>query len=282
MPTFGVHAFVWNGSWDNDIAVDTIQKTARAGFDMLEVPLLHPDEFDGLKTKRLLKENGLRAVGSLALPKEVHLPFYPEKALGFLKQAVDCVEAIEGDALCGCVYCNLGTLTGKPPTKQERDLCVNVLGELAHYAKARGIRIGVEPVNRYETYLYNVGEDTVELIKTIGADNMFVHFDTYHMVIEEKGFSGPIKQAGPLCQYIHLSESGRGVPGEGNVDWDDVFAGLKAVNYTGPLVLEAFAEINPDLIAATCLWRPGTYSAEELATKGLAFLRAKAEAIGLA
>ena len=111
---------------------------------------------------------------------------------------------------------------------------------------------------------------------------MFIHFDTYHMNIEEHGYSEPIKQSGKLLGYVHMSESDRGIPGKGNVNWDDIFAGLKAINFTGPLVLEAFAAINPDLTAATCLWRPGSYTGLDLATQGLSLLHQKSEAVGLA
>jgi D-psicose/D-tagatose/L-ribulose 3-epimerase len=71
------------------------------------------------------------------------------------------------------------------------------------------------------------------------------------------------------------------LPGEGTVDWDDVFAGLRAAKYSGPLVLEAFAAINPDLIGATCLWRKSKYQPRELAVKGLQFLKAKVAEHGL-
>lgn len=282
MPTFGTHAFVWNGDWNNDIAPVTIRQTAEAGFDLLEIPLLRPTEVDAAMVRGLLQRHGLQAATSLGLPEDSHLPFYPKRALAFLKVAVDVTEALGADALAGCLYCHLGTFTGQPPTAQERDICVEVLGEVALYAKERGMRLGIEPVNRYESYLYNVGSDAVELIEAIGTGNLFVHFDTYHMNIEEHGFGEPIRQAGSLSGYIHLSESDRGIPGQGNVNWDDVFAGLAAIDFRGPLVLEAFADINPDLAASTRLWRQGSYSAHELATHGLAYLREKAQAFGLA
>jgi D-psicose/D-tagatose/L-ribulose 3-epimerase len=69
---------------------------------------------------------------------------------------------------------------------------------------------------------------------------MIIHFDTYHMNIEEEGYSKALKEAGPLAAYIHVSESHRGLPGEGTVDWDDVFTGLKEINYSGPLVTGGF------------------------------------------
>lgn len=281
MPIYGVHAFVWKGDWNNEIAPDTIRRTAEAGFSLLEIPLLRPAELDGARIRALLHEHNIRATTSLALPKDAHMPFYPERALAFLKQAVETTAAIGADTLAGCLYCHLGTLSGQGPTPDELETCANVLGEVARYAELRGIRLGLEPVNRYETYVLNTGEDTVKLIHAIGASNMFVHFDTYHMNIEEQGFAKPLQAAGPLCGYIHISESDRGIPGTGNVHWDQVFSGLKTIDFAGPLVLEAFAAINPDLRAATCLWRPRSYSAEELATRGLAFMQAEADRAGL-
>jgi sugar phosphate isomerase/epimerase len=59
------------------------------------------------------------------------------------------------------------------------------------------------------------------------------------MNIEEESFSSALKQAGKLAGYIHMSQSHRGAPGERTVDWEDVFVGLKSINYAGPLVLEA-------------------------------------------
>lgn len=281
MPTFGIHAFTWNGTWNNDVAEEIIRKTAQAGFDLIEIPLLRPTEFDAPRIKKLLRDYDLRAVASLGLPKDVHLPFYPDKALNFLKLCIDRLDAIEGNMLTGCLYCNLGTLTGQPPTLDERQRCTDVLGEVAGYAKVRGIRLGIEPVNRYETYLYNIGADVADLIRQIDADNIFIHWDTYHMNIEEQGFSEPLKRHPSLSGYIHLSESDRGIVGQGNVDWDDTFAGLKAINFSGPLVLESFAAVNEDLAGATCMWRGTNFDGTLLASQGLAFLREKAAEHGL-
>jgi len=65
------------------------------------------------------------------------------------------------------------------------------------------------------------------------------------------------------------------------VHWDDVFRGLAAINFRGPLVLESFAAINPDLAGATCMWRTPTYTSDQLAQDGVAFLRERAVAAGL-
>ncbi len=70
--------------------------------------------------------------------------------------------------------------------------------------------------------------------------------------------------------------------GTGTVDWGQIFRGLAHARYKGPLVLESFAAVNPDLGAATCLWRPPTYPPHVLASEGLKFLRDGAARVGLA
>ncbi|MGA7127149.1 MAG: sugar phosphate isomerase/epimerase family protein [Chthoniobacterales bacterium] len=282
MPKYGIHAFTLEGFWNNDLAPKVIAQAAELGFDLLEIPLLKPSEFDSALVAKSLSQNGIQAVASLCLPPDAHLPFNPTGALRFLKQAVDKVADFGGKQLLGCLYCNLATLTREPPTADEKKKVAEVLGELRQYATPKGVSLGIEPVNRYETYLCNTGSDAIEYFNAIGADDMIIHFDTYHMNIEEDGFGSALRNAGDYAGYIHMSESHRGLPGEGTVDWDDVFQGLQDINYRGPLVLEAFAAINPDLIGATCLWRKSRYQGRELAINGLEFLKAKAAKYGLA
>lgn len=282
MPTFGAHAFIWIGDWNRETGGEAIAAAARAGVDVIEIPMLRPQEFDAALTKRQLEDAGLAAICSLVLPREAHMPDHPDVARDFLKRALDHVAGIDATFLGGVLYAHLGYLTGAPPTAAERATCAETLREVAGYAAARGITLGLEPVNRYETYLYNTIADTLELIAAIGAPNVTIHADTYHMNIEEPGFAGPLEAAGDRLGCIHCSESDRGVPGQGNVHWDEVFRGLVAIDYHGPLVLESFAAINPDLAGATCMWRTPTYTSDQLARDGVAFLRERAAAAGLA
>ncbi len=136
-------------------------------------------------------------------------------------------------------------------------------------------------VNRYETYLYNSLADARETIRTIGTDNLKLHADTYHMNNEEEDFCQPLVKCADVLGYMHMSESHRGLIGSGTVDWDEVFRGLADADYSGPLVLESFSAMNPDLAAATKLWRPPKQPPEILAGHGLEFLRKHAEEYGL-
>jgi D-psicose/D-tagatose/L-ribulose 3-epimerase len=101
------------------------------------------------------------------------------------------------------------------------------------------------------------------------------------MNIEEEGFYKPLVECADLLGYIHMSESHRGRLGTGTVNWDEVFRGLADAYYKGPLVLEAFTSINPELIAATRMWRPANATPTVIASDGLAFMKAGAQRVGL-
>jgi D-psicose/D-tagatose/L-ribulose 3-epimerase len=281
MPRFGAHAFLWIDNWTGDKGDQAINYAASGGFDFIEIPLLRPGDFDASRHKQVLRDAGIGVTGSVVLPAGAHMPEHPEQAMAFLTAAMDKLEAVGGTYLCGCIAYHLGRLTGLPPTMTERSVVVEVLGRAAIEARRRGITLGLEVCNRYETYLYNTLADGCEAIRAIGADNIQLHADTYHMNIEEEGFYNPLVEAADMLGYIHMSESHRGLVGSGTVDWDDVFRGLAKSGYTGPLVLESFAAINPELAAATCLWRSPRHAPGVMATQGLKFLRDGAARAGL-
>jgi len=280
-PLFGAHAFIWAGEWTPEAAEKVIRGAAEAGLDFVEIPLLHPESMDVSGTRALLEEHGLGCTCSLGLPKNAHLPSAPEEAEEFLRQAVDVTAELGSPVLCGVIYGHLGTLTGKPPEDGELDAVARVLKSVARHAAEQGVSLGIEAVNRYETYLINLAEQASVMVDRISEPNVFVHLDTYHMNIEEKGFSGPIYATGEKMQYIHLSESDRGTPGAGNVHWDDVFRGLSAIGYEGYLVMESFAAINEDIAGATALWRDVVGDPDALIRDGLSFLRAKVTEYGI-
>ncbi|HLV35775.1 MAG TPA: sugar phosphate isomerase/epimerase family protein [Spirillospora sp.] len=281
MPTYGAHAFVWIGDWNTDSGNHAIAAAGRTGFDFIEIPLLKPHEFDADSHRAALKAAGIEATCSLVLPKDAHMPHQPEKARTFLLAVFDQMERLGCTYLAGCIAYSLGTLTGAPPTPAERQTVIDVLKDLAAEAKSRGITLALEACNRYETYLFNTLEDARDTVLAVGADNLKVHADTYHMNIEEQGFYTPLVNAADTLDYIHMSESHRGLVGTGTVNWDEVWRGLADGGYRGKLVLESFAAINPDLAAATCLWRPPNEGPEVLATQGLAFLKNGAVRYGL-
>jgi D-psicose/D-tagatose/L-ribulose 3-epimerase len=276
MPKFGALAYTWVGTWNKENGQKAIENAAQAGLDLIEIPLVNAAGFDADLTSRQLASAGINGVATLALPKEAHLPTNPKRATEFLKLAIGKVEQMGGTHLSGVLYGHAGTLVGRPPTQEERDTCARVLVEIASYADERAITLAIEPVNRYETYLFNVVEDALALIEKVGAPNLKLHVDTYHMNIDEHGFYQPTKMAGDRLVYVHASDSDRGTVGEGNVRWDDFFRALEEINYRGPLVLESFCSVVPEMIAVSCMWRPSKAGIDEMVSRSLQFLRQKA------
>jgi len=273
MVKFGVHSFVWVGEWDTDNGNYAIQKSGEAGYDIIEIPMLKPEEFDASSHKAALKKAGLEPTCSLALPAAVHMPRHPESAREFLIKALEQVEAVGSQYLGGCIAYSLGVLTGEPPKDSERQVVIDILKDISVEASKRGITIALEPCNRYETYMYNTLKDVRDTILAVDVDNLQLHADTYHMNIEETNMRDPFVNTADVLNYVHMSESHRGMLGSGTINWEQTWQGLKDSNFDGYLVIESFASINPDLAAATCLWRPPSQSSETIAASGLEFLK---------
>lgn len=279
MPKYGAHTFLWIDEWTTEKGNRAIAATGEAGFDFIEISLMKPDEFDVAAHKKALADAGIEAKGSLVLPEWAHMPEQPEKAKQFLISALEKMEAVGGTYLGGCIAFALGKFTGD--RRGDCRVVIDALGEVAEDARKRGITLGIEVVNRYESNLYNTMADTRETIQAIGANNIKIHVDTYHMLYEEEGFYKPLVENADVLGYMHMSENHRGLLGTGTVNWDEVFRGLADANYKGPMVVKSFPAVNPDLAAAIKLWRPPTQSSEFLAREGLKFLREHVEEYGL-
>lgn len=281
MVKFGAHAFVWIGDWTTESGNGAIRAAASAGCDFVEIPLLDPKVFDIAAHRSVLEECGLEATFSTVLPEGSHMPEEPKKAKDFLVNCLNVVADTGSNYLGGCIGYSLGHLTGAPPTSAEIDKIIEVLATVADEAKSRGITLALEACNRYETYVFNSLEDTASAIRKIGAENLKLHGDTYHMNIEEEGFYEPIKKTADVLDYIHMSESHRGLVGTGTVQWSEIWRALTDVGFSGRLALESFAAVNDKLQAATCLWRPTNAKPEVLASEGMKFLRDGARQHGL-
>jgi D-psicose/D-tagatose/L-ribulose 3-epimerase len=277
MQGFGVHTSMWTMTWDHAGAEKAVAAASRYKMDFIEIALLNAPAVDAAHSRTLLEKHSLKAVCSLGLPQRCWPSQHPELAIEYLKIAIDKTAEIGALALSGVTYGGIGERTGFPPTQAEYDNVARALTAAAKHAKSRGILFGIEPVNRYETHLINTGWQAAQMIERIGADNMFVHLDTYHMNIEEKGAANGILDARDHLKYIHLSESDRGTPGRGTCDWDEVCATLAAIGFKGGLAMESFINMPPELAYGLSVWRPVAKDEAEVMENGLPFLRNKAK-----
>ena len=281
MIRFGMHAALWAKTWDREGAELSVREAKRHGLDLIEIPLLEPDKVDVEHTKNLLRRNNVAATASLGLPDAVEASRHPEAATKFLLRTLEVAHEIGCSTLSGVTYSTLGYRSGSPPTEAEYQAIAGALKPVARRAADYGMTLGLEPCNRYETHLLNTSAQAYALAKRIDEPNVIIHLDTYHCNIEEKNFGAALAAGGGLVHYVHLSESDRGVPGSGNVNWKEVMTALKAANFSGDLVGESFVNMMPQLATALSVWRPVARSPEEVMAVGLPFLRSLARSSGL-
>jgi len=278
----GIHAMMWTTVWDHAGAERAIASAARYKQDFIEIPLIDIPSVDARHSRALLEMHSLRAACSLVLPEQAWASVRPDAAIDHLKSALDKAAEMGAEALTGVTYGGTSERTGFPPTEAEYDNLTRALGAAARHAKALGLQFGIEAVNRYENHLVNSAEQAVALVERIGMDNVFVHLDTFHMTIEEKGVANGIIAARDHLRYMHMSESDRGTPGYGNVPWDAIFSALAAIGFKGALTLESFVSMPVEMAGAISTWRPVARDADEVFDNGLSFLRNKAVQYGLA
>lgn len=159
---------------------------------------------------------------------------------------------------------------------------MEAMREVCEYAQTVDpeLNICVECVNRFETHFLNIAEDAVKYCKDVGTNNIKVHLDCFHMIREEKSFSGAVKTCGKeYLGYVHVNENDRGIPGTGLVPFEEFFRALKEIGYTGPCVIESFDPSFEELNSNCAIWRSFAPTGEALAIDGLKNLKEIAEKI---
>lgn len=256
----GVHALTWVGGWSHDQCRHACKSSKEAGFSVIEIPIFDSFQIDIEDTLKVLKEYGLTATVSLGLNFEQDINNEDAKivaqGLKVLRHALGIVHQLGGDYMGGVIYSALGKYSVACSPKARANVVAS-LKTLAQEAQAKGITLGLEAVNRYETNLLNTVEQAVELIQEIGEPNIKVHLDTYHMNIEECDLESPIVKHADYIGYVHIGASHRGGLGTGNIDFDQFFGALAKIDYTGVVTFESFSSeiVDGTLTKALCIWR---------------------------
>lgn len=278
----GIHAYAWTSEWNND-QLDLIDRAKSLGMDFIELPLMVLEKFDTKAIAERIRELDFDSCTSTVLLNDTDItsedPEIRKKGVNYLKDCVKATHDIGAVNFSGVIYSqHIRQLDGRP-AEQEYQWSAESLREVADYAKELGVVIGLEPVNRYETFLVNTCDQALMLKEMIGRDNIKIHLDTYHMNIEEKSYYEATKKAGKDLIHYHLCENDRGIPGTGLVKWDDIFKALSEINYTGYAALESFVDCTDNM--STWVWRQLAKDGDTLVKEGTAFIRSMMEKYGL-
>ncbi|MEV8503440.1 sugar phosphate isomerase/epimerase family protein [Actinoplanes sp. NPDC051475] len=273
----GVHALVWAGDTSPAAVAYAVAQTAKTGFDLLEFSLHDSLNLDVAATRGLLREHGLKVACSRGLAFDADVssedPAVVDRGAKLLHDSLAITHDLGGTHFTGALYSALGKY-GAPLTEAGRANVVRVLRELAAEAGTRGMTLGLEVCNRYETNVVNTARDALRLADDIGADNVLVHLDTYHMNIEEDDLVRPVREVGDRLGYVHIGENHRGYLGSGHLDFTSFFHALEDVGYTGPITFESFssAVVARGLSNDLAIWRNLWSDGEDLARHARAFM----------
>ncbi|TBL33269.1 sugar phosphate isomerase/epimerase [Verrucosispora sp. SN26_14.1] len=279
MYEIGVNPWVWTSPVDDAALAELVPRIAGFGFDAVELPIEQPGDWDPLRTRDLLAAHGLSAAGVCAVtPPGRDLvdaaPAVVAATVAYLKGCVDSAAAVGAPSVGGPVYASVGRTWRM--TAAERVACYadfrRALAPVAEYAGTRGVSIGVEALNRYETSVVNTIDQAVDLIDGLPS-NVGLMIDTFHMNIEEADPYAALAVAGPYIKHVQVSGTNRGAPGSDHLDWPRLFAVLAGTGYRGAVCIESFTAENETIATAASIWRPLAPSPDRLALDGLAYLR---------
>lgn len=248
----------------------TIERLARCGFDGIELAA-EPRRIDRSATKKLLRDNGIACAGTLALFLSgrdlLHEDAYVRSgSLSYLMEAVELAADLGGEFVT--VPGTVGKLTPAAAPEVEWRWLVDALGTAAERGRELGVRLAIEPLNRFETYLINRADQAVALAEAV-APAVGVCLDIFHMNIEEVDPFAAIAATGERIVNFHVADNNRLPPGQGAVDWPRLIGALETARYDGwlsvefmpaldrtPVASRYMADVDsaPDLTAAMRQW----------------------------
>ncbi|GAA4416847.1 sugar phosphate isomerase/epimerase [Actinokineospora soli] len=277
MRRIGVNTWVWASPLDDATLAALAARVAAWGFDLLELPVENTGDWDPARAAKVLGEHGIGASVCLVMPPIGELAAANGLTVlatqDYLRRVVDVAAEVGAPAIAGPAYASVGrTWRITPPERAAlyEELREN-LAPVAEHARAAGVQIAVEPLNRYETSVLNTIGQTLEAID--GLDGVGVAIDTYHQNIEERHIGAALRAARGRIAHVQVCGNDRGAPGGDHIDWPDVLSALDDAGYDGPLCIESFTGENASIATAASIWRPLAPSQDELATDGLEFLR---------
>jgi len=275
-PKIGLNLFLWSGQ-ATEALFPVLENVRKWGFDGVEFPLFHTDEDVYRKLRAKLDELGLRSTGcTVAMPERNPISDIPEvrrAGIEHVKDMLRMCNILGAEVLCGPLLAPVGLLKGRGRTAEERAWAIEALREIGPYAQEMKVVAAVEYLNRFEMYFTNTSLDLRAIVQEVQHPNVRMMYDTFHGNIEEKDTYASTKACGKFLAHFHVSESDRGVPGTGQVDWKGAFRALKEMKYQGWLTIESFGQTVPEIAAAAAIWRPLFKSNEEVAKQGIKFIR---------
>jgi D-psicose/D-tagatose/L-ribulose 3-epimerase len=274
----GINLLLWTDSPDAVEHAALLRKVKEWGFDGVEIPIDGVSRNGASALGAVLDELSLERTTISALDATQADPSsrdasLRQAAVDAMKRNIEHTKAAGAQLMCGPLFQGLGRFTGRGPEKDEWSYAVETIREAGEYAQTLGIKMALEPLNRFEMYMVNTMADGARFIREVDLPNVGLLADTHHGNIEENNVADAWLNAGSYINHVHISENNRGVPGSGHAIGLDIFQALEHMGYDGWITIEAFGLTVPGLIPRLHLWRSYSEHNDDAAKLGLAFIQ---------
>jgi D-psicose/D-tagatose/L-ribulose 3-epimerase len=274
----GVSTWVWTSPATTEVLESLLPHIATLGFDVIELPIEEVGQFDVERVGELARSHGLDvSICAVIGPgRDLLLANESQRGRAYLRSCIDVAQTLGSPTVAGPFYSAVGRCWRSAPDERTRDVdhIARTLRELGGYAADRGVVLGVETLNRFETSFLNTTAQALELIERVDHPAVGLALDLFHLGIEEKHVGDALRAAGRKLVHLQVAENDRGTPGTGSLPWRDVAAALREIEYDGSVVIETFSDRVEAIARAAAIWRPLAPDSDSLAREGLAFLRA--------
>jgi len=274
----GINTFLFTSPFTNK-STSLFKQFKRWGFDTVEIPVEDLAHIDPAHVKVELEKHRL-VCGSVCACMGPDRDLrgttkQQQTGLNYMLKLIDQMVILDCPSLIGPVYSAVGRADAVPPAeyKLQWKTVVKHLKTLCRYAEKKGKQVCLEPLNRFETDFINTCDQALKMIKDVGSPALKLHLDTFHMNIEEKDQAAAIRKAGNLLGHFHACGSDRGTPGSDHIDWKAIAKALKQIRYEGDVVIESFTTDVKVIARAAAIWRRIEPTRDEIAVKGIKFLR---------
>jgi D-psicose/D-tagatose/L-ribulose 3-epimerase len=274
----GINTFLFTSPFTTQ-SIKLFPTFKKWGFQTVEIPIESPEHIDAAKVKAAADKHGL-AIGSVCAcmgpGRDFRgTPAEQRAAMKYCKAIINQAAIMKCPRVIGPIYSVVGKADAVEPKQQKKEFAMVVrnLKQLAAYAARKKVTLCIEPLNRFETDFLNTCDKGLQLLKAVGARNAKLHLDTFHMNIEEKNQADAIRKAGKLLGHFHACGADRGTPGNDHIDWKPIARALKQIGYKGDVVIESFTTDVKVIARAAAIWRRIEPTRNEIATKGIKFLK---------
>ena len=275
---FGINTFLFTSPFTNR---DTklFARFKRWGFDSVEIAIEDPSHIDPAFVKRELDRHGLvcgSVCGCFGPDRDLRGTAKQQQAtIRYLTKLLEQMVVLDSPSVIGPLYSAVGRADAVEPDEYRRQwkTVVKNLKKLSSEAEHLNKTICLEPLNRFETDFINTCDQALKMVEDVGSPSLKIMLDTFHTNIEEKFLPDAIRNAGRHLGHVHACGSDRGTPGNDHTDWKSIARALKEIRYDGDVVIESFTPDVKVIARAAAIWRRIEPTREEIAVKGLKFLR---------